>query len=549
MRSRLLLAVTGVAFALLQWLRWLEPLGPDQSLFALYGRWLGHGATLYRDLWDSKPPGLFALYALAGRTAGAVHSAWLLDTLTALLSALLAARLARELRGAAAPAPRDTAVAAWTAGLCGLFLWSLPVFGGPYAAGQAEACMTPLLLGAALLARRSTLRAAAACGALFGLALTLKLVAIAALPVAWLFATPEMRRNGRRSAWIAAGLALPLVAAAVALALRGALADALQAVLVYPRAYSAEIAVRSSLWEVLQRGGARLGVGVPVLLFLAAAGLWVTRRTAHPTFSALGIWLLLAAIAVTAQLQMAGYHLLFLAPPLCILAGLGAPAVLSTFTSAWRGTQRRETRAGLILAVLAVLVTGGATTEARLWIRQYTPHLKHRTGAIDRETFLIRLGGPGPLWAEAETVADSIRTTPAAATRDAASATSGTTAGGRIGRPASMLVWGLAPALYVLGDARPVSRYAFHQTFYVPGSPLSQRWPDAYKRRMELLETVRRDPPDWIVIVHTDRSGLEPQDSATELLNFPPLALFFDDRYTPRARTHAYELLMRKPAD
>lgn len=537
MRSRALLAVTIGAYALLQWMRWPEPLGLDQSLFALYGRWLGHGLTLYRDLWDSKPPGLFALYALADRTAGAVHSAWLLDTLTAVLSALLASRLARALAADAAYGARDAGVAAWVAGWCGLFLWSAPAFGGAYVAGQAESCMTPLLLGAALLARRPGARAAAGCGMLLGVAVTFKLVALAALPVAWLLA---VRRAPRRTLWIWTGVALPLAAAAALLAAQGVLADAIQAVLVYPRAYAAEIAHRSPLWEVLQRGGMRLGRELPVLLVFAAAGIWATRRMARATFVALSIWLALAAVAVVAQLQMAGYHLLFLLPPLCVLAGLGTPAVAAALARAWRGTQRREARAGLLLAGLALLLVAGATAETRLWIRQYTPHFKHRTGSIDRETFLIRLGGPGPLWAEAEAIADSIRAVPAPAAagtrRDATPAP-------------SMLVWGLAPSVYVLADARPVTRYAFHQTFYVPGSPLSQRWPDPYARRMELLESVRRDPPDWVVIVHTDRSGLEPQDSATELLAFPPLALFFDDRYELRARTHAYELLRRKPLD
>src|SRR5262249_19543966 len=49
MRRRLLTTAAALAYGLLQWLRWPEPLALDQSLFALYGRWLGRGLVLYRD--------------------------------------------------------------------------------------------------------------------------------------------------------------------------------------------------------------------------------------------------------------------------------------------------------------------------------------------------------------------------------------------------------------------------------------------------------------------------------------------------------------------
>jgi hypothetical protein len=110
-----------------------------------------------------------------------------------------------------------------------------------------------------------------------------------------------------------------------------------------------------------------------------------------------------------------------------------------------------------------------------------------------------------------------------------------------------MLVWGLAPSLYLLSDCRPATRYAFHQTFYVPDSPLSRRWPDARARRTELLDLMQRDPPRWIVVVRGDRSGLETQDSAQELRTFPALAQQCDRDYEPRAVTPSYTLLRRKP--
>src|SRR5262249_19650398 len=182
--------------------------------------------VLYRDLWDSKPPGLFVLYELAVRAVGAIHAAWLLDACVGAVTAILAARLAAALAGVG-----TKAAAAWVAGLAGAFVWSAPAFGGALVTGQAESCMAPLLLGAALLARRSGARHAFACGALLGLALTLKLVAAFALPVAWLYAPADRRRDLRRSAVLAFGIALPLTVAAIALAMHGVLQDAVRAVL------------------------------------------------------------------------------------------------------------------------------------------------------------------------------------------------------------------------------------------------------------------------------------------------------------------------------
>src|SRR5688572_30787584 len=38
------------------------PYGPDQALFAYMGERIAHGAGLYVDVWDVKPPGIFWIY-------------------------------------------------------------------------------------------------------------------------------------------------------------------------------------------------------------------------------------------------------------------------------------------------------------------------------------------------------------------------------------------------------------------------------------------------------------------------------------------------------
>src|SRR5439155_11771388 len=65
----------------------LYPFHPDHAMFAYIGdRWL-HGELPYRDAWDVKPPGIFAIYALAqlvfGRGMAAARWADLFSTLGA----------------------------------------------------------------------------------------------------------------------------------------------------------------------------------------------------------------------------------------------------------------------------------------------------------------------------------------------------------------------------------------------------------------------------------------------------------------------------------
>ena len=46
------------------------PLGRDQGLFLLYAMGIDRGASLYIELWDFKPPGVFWFYLTAGRLFG-----------------------------------------------------------------------------------------------------------------------------------------------------------------------------------------------------------------------------------------------------------------------------------------------------------------------------------------------------------------------------------------------------------------------------------------------------------------------------------------------
>jgi hypothetical protein len=529
-QRRVPIVIAAAVFALLLVLRFPEPLGLDQSLFAFYGTWIGRGLTLYRDLWDSKPPGIFVLYALAGRLAGVAHSAWCLDAVATIAAALLAARLVTAVAGSRA--------AATTAAIAALFVTSAPVFGGPMLAAQAEPLAAPLLLGAALVARRAGTRAALVCGVLVGAAALLKLVALVWLPMAWVWAVPNTRRDGRRTLAVLAGVAVPFAIAALVLAARGALGDAVTATLVYPRAYAAEIASRTNLAAAVGRGVERLARGAPVLLVLAAsAGVsaWRMRSPGGTSLRhavrALGVWLALAAIGVATQMQMAGYHLFLLVPPLVLLAGFGASGWGRAFARAWGAARGGEASGALACIALGLALALPVALEAQLWLRHYAPHVARLSGRLSDDAFLVALGGPGPRWREARDIAHRILNASEAANPPP--------------RRNTIFVWGLAPAVYALADCRPATRFAFHQTFFVDGAPLATRFPDVRRRREELVATFERDPPTWVVIVHGDRSGLEPLDSAAELQGFPALATRLERGYRPVGRTQSFELHQR----
>jgi hypothetical protein len=302
---------------------------------------------------------------------------------------------------------------------------------------------------------------------------------------------------------------LPLAVWAVVLAAQGVLGAAVRAVIVYPQAYAAEIASRMPLGPALGRGVERFVRGVPLLVLSAAAGVVLAPRDGS-TRVALA-WLVLAATGVAVQRQMASYHLVLLLPALVWLAATGLARLAHRLPELWRHALHGPRR---LIALAACVLLAGVTTfagvnEARLWQRQYAPHVAFRSGRTDDAGFLQALGGPGPAWAEAQAIVADMR----CEAHDA------------------LFVWGLAPALYAQTGCAPASRWVFHQTFLVEDSPLSRRWPDAAARRAELLQRFETDPPRWIVVVAGDRSGLEPVDSRAELQHFPRIRVLARDAH------------------
>jgi len=81
----------------------------DESFYLLVGQLLHRGTELYSDIWDRKPPGLFAIYYLAAAFPNAVLAYQLFAWLAAGLTSLTIMRIAARFAGPAA----QVVVALW----------------------------------------------------------------------------------------------------------------------------------------------------------------------------------------------------------------------------------------------------------------------------------------------------------------------------------------------------------------------------------------------------------------------------------------------------
>jgi Dolichyl-phosphate-mannose-protein mannosyltransferase len=162
----------------------------DEQLYSLIGQNMLTGAIPYVDLWDRKPPGLFALYALFHAIGGASPLAYQIAAIAAcLLGGWLTWRLGRRIA--------DPGTAALGAALYPLLM---ALYGSH--SGQSEGFFVPLLLSMAellLIAKsRTNLWIAAAAMLCGGLALQIKYTA---LPTCLLFgalALFDLHRSGTK---------------------------------------------------------------------------------------------------------------------------------------------------------------------------------------------------------------------------------------------------------------------------------------------------------------------------------------------------------------
>jgi hypothetical protein len=382
MSTRLTLALIG-ALLIVRLPSLVQPMGPDQGLYAYVGERILHGELAYRDAWDQKPPGIHYVYAalrLSGSTDAAVAAA---DLLAAAAVALLLLQLGKRLGGP---------IAGGTAAVLFLLLSdpSFARYGGVRVRAQCETFIALAVTAAMLMAvassrsRRRTLLCLSA-GLLIGAAFVLKYnAAIYGIVVLASIALTN-RLTVRDTLTIVAGAGILPSIVLLLFAFGHALGDLYQATVIYNVRYSGE--TYDSRWQMLRylltfpiqhaRVDALWFVGGLGCVILLAAG--ARKRIAWLPV----MWVAAAclSIAVNGSRGLPQYFVQA-APALALAAGLGATIVAPLMPR-------------VIGAALAILVAIGVwrIDDFPKLVSNVSHDLSYIAGRIDRRTHLARYGG------------------------------------------------------------------------------------------------------------------------------------------------------------
>lgn len=314
--SPLAFALAGLA--VLAYVALLFPYHGDQALYALIGRDVLAGRTLYGEISDIKQPGVFLWYGAVTRLFGFSQLATrALDVLAVvslglLIRSLLRARLATPW------------VRRWTAVLViAVLLMSV----SPLALGQVEMlCLVPavaafVLVGGAPKAAVPIWRTVGA-GLYLGVIVVFKLV-LAAVPagalVVYLLLAGQARTRLRIRSVLVAALAATVPAAVTVawLASAGALDDALRVWFVDPFTLVSAPGLRSR-YELAGGALSYAAMLAPAIVLGGwQAGAAVRRRDALDL--AMILWLALDIVVIVMGFW-GSYHWFFLTPPLLVLA-------------------------------------------------------------------------------------------------------------------------------------------------------------------------------------------------------------------------------------
>jgi 4-amino-4-deoxy-L-arabinose transferase-like glycosyltransferase len=431
------------------------PLERDEGAYALIAAHWFAGMTLYRDLFDHKPPGVYLVYALATKIdAAPVEAVRILATIWLILVGAATAVLAWRLYGRAAA-------------LAGLLLTlvysSSPAFDGLTFNSEAimalPAVLACLLVIIGMLTRRRWLLLCGGVGV--GIAIATKLVgvllilplALAPLRIAW-----PWRTRLAVLGLVLGAAALPLLIFMALFWMHDALPAAAEALIGYNGIYAAESI--STGWDPAWLWA----IWAPMLpLWLpAVCGLLFTWRSGDGHSAAHGIAALWGlALLASAVLSLRAYpHYYVAATP---FAGMWAGAGI-----AWLGRSARGLkRAGLALAQLGALIA--------LIVRPVQA-VRELSGKIPHEQSGMLYGQDGWMYfGVADTVAAYVRQHV------------------RPGRP--IFVWAAEPEIYYLAERAPATRFVYDYPI--------ERLPGA---REEVIRALRTTRPALIITYH----GVQP---------------------------------------
>jgi hypothetical protein len=458
----LLLALAGFAAIAVAGLPslWYPP-NRDQSLFACIGDQWNHGLLPYRDSWDIKPPGIYAIYAVAFRVFGrSFTSPRVADLLSALMAATALWAIVCLRRY---PLRAFATVAVFGAAYFACHYWMM---------AQAESFASPLaslLVYCVLRAGRDARggRWLAVGGLLLGCLILLKtpfaLVGLLGL-------TRPKHRGDRapmyRMAVLGSAAVLPIaltVAYFAAHQAAGYLLEMLRGQYAYSRgSIPATVKAIGTDW-------AQLAEQPALWLCVAAAGVSLLRPDTHrsPDTRLARAWLAIAAVIFGVQ-QHFPYQAVIFLPPVALLAGGPIAEALARAVRELRERRRMRTLPWVVVVAAAVLVP--------LCVR-YVVLARHLDSRYS----------PAHYWA-------TFRDTYGYSYADTVAAAEYVRAHTRPGDP--LLVYAFEPAVYFLADRRSPTRHLYNFLIFentqIP-LELRRRW----------LEEVRRDvaarPPAYLI--------------------------------------------------
>lgn len=303
------------------------PLERDEGEYAYAGQLILNGVPPYSLAFNMKFPGVYYVYALIlacfGQTSTAIHVGLLLvNVATMVLVYLVGRRLLGEIGAVAS---------VLTFGVLSLDRWLNGIF-----AHATHFVMLAAVAGLWVLLRATESRrlrlTVFGSGVLFGIAVLMKQQAAVFVPFAavailsgqvW----PLLRQRRRWPAvrvflCFAGGLALPIVAIGVLLAVQGVFGTFWFWTIEYARAYASEIPL-SEFWERLHQGWIHVTrVSLPIWLVsaLGLPALWMLRWRFGTKLVLTG-WLIASFLAICPGLYFRAHYFILLVPSVALLMG------------------------------------------------------------------------------------------------------------------------------------------------------------------------------------------------------------------------------------
>ncbi len=373
------------------------PFGRDQALFYVVGReWARSGAVPYRDTFDLKPPFIYAVHAACVLVFG--EGMWPIRLVEWLIVVPLFGVAAASL---GSPAAERTPKHRLALGVLGAQVLYYGFFNF-WETAQCELWCAAATVGALWVALRARLpwgASAAIAGVLAGLAFGMKPPAGLMVLVVIVLIVMKQRGDRWRAAWSVAifGVASIGVLGATVLvfARSGALADLVDVVFNYNRAYVAGDREVTGIVDGLVRAGYNHHdldpwssvVHVLVVVGLARGGLDGRDRASRSRWALAAALLVSGAIGVFVQAKFYRYHFgLLLAGDLLALV-----LVASDMDRMLAPSKRRS--AALTASILGLFAL--SFPQSHRWAKSTEAVLAHVTGSQDRAWFLgkFALGG------------------------------------------------------------------------------------------------------------------------------------------------------------